>query len=73
MKLRGHQRDFSGVCRVDQRPRDGADILRHQPGASFALLAYLQGVVLLAKTWNDPDMVQRLAQGAVQLARTGAP
>jgi len=41
--------------------------------AAHALLAYLQGVVLLAKTWNDPDMVQRLAQGAVQLARTGAP
>ena len=41
--------------------------------AAHALLAYLQGVVLLAKTWNDPDMVQRLAQGAVQLDRTGAP
>ena len=41
--------------------------------AAHALLAYLQGVVLLAKTWNDPDMVRRLAQSAVQLARTGAP
>ncbi len=41
--------------------------------AAHALLGYLQGVVLLAKTWNDPDMVQRLAQGAVQLARTAAP
>ena len=40
---------------------------------AHSLLAYLQGVVLLAKTWNDPDMVRRLAQSAVQLARTGAP
>ncbi len=40
---------------------------------AHALLAYLKGVVLLAKTWNDPDMVRRLAQSAVQLARTGAP
>jgi len=41
--------------------------------AAHALLAYLEGVVLLAKTWNDPEMVRRLAQSAVQLARTGAP
>ncbi len=39
---------------------------------AHALLAYLQGVVLLAKTWNNPDMVRRLAQSAVLLARTGA-
>ncbi len=41
--------------------------------AAHALLAYMEGVVLLAKTWNDPDMVRRLAQSAVQLARAGAP
>ena len=35
--------------------------------AAHALLAYLEGVILLAKTWNDPGMVRRLAQGAVQL------
>ncbi len=41
--------------------------------AALALQAYLEGVLLLAKTWNDPDMVRRLAQSALLLARTGAP
>ena len=40
--------------------------------AAHALQAYLEGVVLLAKTWNDPDMVRRLAQGAVRLTLVGA-
>ena len=39
---------------------------------ALALQAYLEGVLLLAKTWNDPDMVQRLAQSALLLVRTGA-
>ena len=42
------------------------------PLAALALQAYLEGVLLLAKTWNDPDMVRRLAQSALLLARTGA-
>ncbi len=37
-----------------------------------ALLAYLEGVILLAKTWNDPEMVRRLADGAVLLAAAGS-
>ena len=41
--------------------------------AAHALEAYLEGVLLLAKTWNDPDLVQRLAPGAAQLAMIGAP
>lgn len=40
--------------------------------AAHALQAYLEGVVLLAKTWNDSEMVRRLAQGAVRLATMGA-
>ena len=40
--------------------------------AAHALLAYLEGVILVAKTWNDPEMVRRLAQGAVRLAMVGA-
>ena len=40
--------------------------------AAYALQAYLEGVVLMAKTWNDPEMVRRLAQSAVRLA-TAAP
>ncbi len=40
--------------------------------AAHALLAYLEGVILLAKTWNDPGMVRRLARGAVQLVMVGA-
>jgi TetR/AcrR family transcriptional repressor of nem operon len=40
--------------------------------AAHALLAYLEGVILLAKTWNDPDMVRRLAQGALLLATVGS-
>ncbi len=41
--------------------------------SAHALLAYLEGVILLAKTWNDPEMVRRLARGAVRLAMVGAP
>ncbi len=40
--------------------------------AAHALQAYLEGVLLLAKTWNDPGMVRRLARGAVQLVMVGA-
>ena len=40
--------------------------------AAHALVAYLEGAVLLAKTWNDPGMFQRLAPGAVQLVMVGA-
>lgn len=41
--------------------------------AAHALQAYLEGVVLMAKTWNDPEMVRRLAHAAVRLATVGAP
>ena len=41
--------------------------------AALALQAYLEGVLLMAKTWNDPDMVRRLAQSALLLARSPAP
>jgi TetR/AcrR family transcriptional repressor of nem operon len=41
--------------------------------ATHALQAYLEGVLLLAKTWNDPEMIRRLSQSALLLARTGAP
>ena len=40
--------------------------------AAHALEAYLEGVLLLAKTWNDPDLVRRLAPGAAQLAMIGS-
>ncbi len=40
--------------------------------AAHALQAYLEGVVLLAKTWNDPEMVRRLSEGAARLALVGA-
>ncbi len=40
--------------------------------AAHALQAYLEGVILLAKTWNDPEIIRRLAQGAVQLTMVGA-
>ena len=40
--------------------------------AAHALQAYLEGVLLLAKTWNDPGMIRRLAGGAVQLVTVGA-
>ena len=40
--------------------------------AAHALQAYLEGIVLLAKTWNDPDMVRQLAEGATRLTMVGA-
>ena len=39
--------------------------------AAHALQAYLEGVVFLAKTWNDPEMIRRLAPGAAQLVMLG--
>ena len=33
-----------------------------------AILAYLEGIALLAKTHNDPNLIKRLAQKAMQLA-----
>ena len=62
---------FEGALRdaVDAGDLPESDISR----AAHALLAYLEGVVLLAKTWNDPDMIRRLAQSAVHIARAGAP
>jgi len=36
-----------------------------------AILAYIEGLLLLGKTFNDPTLVKRLGQGVVQLAITG--
>jgi len=36
------------------------------------IMAYFQGVVLLAKTRNDPTLVKDLAQGAVHLVEASA-
>ena len=36
------------------------------------LLAYFEGVLLLAKTQNDPGVVKRLARGAVHLVEAAA-
>ena len=36
------------------------------------IVAYFQGVVLLAKTRNDPTLVKALAQGAVHLVEAAA-
>ena len=41
--------------------------------AAQTILAYFEGVALLAKVNNDPGMVERLASGAVQLALASAP
>ncbi|MCA9654620.1 MAG: TetR/AcrR family transcriptional regulator [Myxococcales bacterium] len=38
-----------------------------------ALVAYVQGVTLLAKTTNDPDVFLRLAHGMVALAQAELP
>jgi TetR/AcrR family transcriptional repressor of nem operon len=35
--------------------------------AAQTLIAYFEGVLLLAKTRNDPRVVQQLARGAVHL------
>ena len=32
-----------------------------------AIVAYFEGVFMLAKTYNDPNVIDRLAQGVVQL------
>jgi TetR/AcrR family transcriptional regulator, transcriptional repressor for nem operon len=36
--------------------------------AADAILAYFEGVMLLARTRNDPSLIRRLAPLAVQLA-----
>lgn len=35
------------------------------------IVAYFEGVILLAKTQNDPDIVKRLASGVLQLIEPG--
>jgi TetR/AcrR family transcriptional repressor of nem operon len=40
--------------------------------AADALVAYFEGVLLLAKTRNDPDLIRSLGRHAIQLA-TGRP
>ncbi len=66
----------SGVALFEQALREAVDAgdLRaiDLSLAAHALQAYLEGVVLLAKTWNDPEMIRRLAQGAVRLATLSA-
>lgn len=49
------------------------DVVGSNPGVDAAttaqaLFAYLQGVLLLAKTYNDPDLLVKLAPGARLLA-----
>jgi TetR/AcrR family transcriptional repressor of nem operon len=38
-----------------------------------AIIAYFEGVMLLATTQNDPALITRLAHGAVHLATAGSP
>ena len=35
-----------------------------------AILAYIEGVSLLSKTFNDPDMIKRLGEGVMKLCIT---
>ena len=35
--------------------------------AAQSILAYLEGTLLLSKTWNDPDIILRLARLIPQL------
>jgi TetR/AcrR family transcriptional regulator, transcriptional repressor for nem operon len=36
-----------------------------------AILAYIEGILLLGKTFNDPSLITRLGQGVAQLAISG--
>lgn len=36
-----------------------------------AIIAYIEGILLLGKTFNDPEMIKRLSQGVLQLAIKG--
>lgn len=36
-----------------------------------AIIAYIEGILLLGKTFNDPQMIKRLSQGVLQLAIRG--
>jgi len=36
-----------------------------------AILAYIEGILLLGKTFNDPSLIKRLGRGVVQLAIVG--
>ncbi len=38
---------------------------------AHAMIAYIEGILLLGKTFNDPSIIKRLSQGALQLAITG--
>jgi len=36
---------------------------------AMALVSYLQGLILMAKTSNDPKVIQRLGKGALSLLK----
>ncbi len=59
------------ALRVLVASEDGVDI---DPSTSAeAIVAYLEGISLLATTSNEPELFKRLAGKAVQLAGTGSP
>lgn len=47
--------------------------VRNAPGAAEAIVAYMQGATLLAKATDDPEVLLRLAHGAIALAEADLP
>jgi len=64
----------SRLSRLLQNAHERGELSVHNPDrAAEALVAYLQGVTLLAKTTNDPEVFLRLAHGMIALAEAELP
>lgn len=52
---------------------EGELVVPNARGAAEAIVAYMQGATLLAKATDDPEVLLRLAHGAIALAQADLP
>jgi len=58
---------------LDHAHAQGELLVHNSRGAAEAIVAYIQGATLLAKATDDPEVLLRLAHGAIALAQADLP
>ncbi len=62
------------LARLLERARDTEELAVHDPvRAAEAIIAYMQGAILLTKASNDPEVFLRLSGGIIALAEAELP
>lgn len=62
------------LAKMLERAQRSGELTVHDPKrAAEAIIAYLQGMILLTKATDDPDVFLRLAHGIVSLAQADLP